>query len=744
MPPVDLRRIVGSEVHAKACHVTAMAECARRYGALKASKMLNGSVMSVENIRNATTNRTTTLVTAIYDLGGGAMKCSKINIRSIHPGAAPIDDATITVSGPNSTITMEMVPRRLEEAGTFELTTTEVVGDGETENLAAEAPDMGAIMGTTTIATPLIANNSNNSPAYIAHETEWWVDDNSLMLPVRGNVPPRDWSIRTVLGNQLGPGTDVRREMSRLDYFLLMFPPTELSLILQLTNERLIEKQKNTATKGEILKFFGIIILSTKFEFGSRSSLWSTTAPAKYEPAPEFGRTGMPRMRFDDIWSSIRFSQQPTVRPDGMSSEQHRWLLVDNFVANFNEYRANNFSPSDLICVDESMSRWYGQGGFWINHGLPQYIAIDRKPENGCEIQNAACGRSGIMMQLKLVKTAEEQDAAHLNTGEDGLMHGTAVLKQLVLPWANSQRIVCADSYFACVPTVHEMTKIGLRFIGVVKTATRQFPMAYLNRIELSERGDRRGLIAKDSNNQPSMIAFVWMDRDRRYFIASASSLDEGEPYNRFRWRQVDVEDNAPPTRVQLTIPQPKAAELYYSACGMIDRHNRCRQDDLSIEKKLGTLDWSMRVNLSLLGMCIVDAWYAWNLCTGNTTEKQKEFYSGLAEELIDNRYDIIGSGQRGRGRRDEDTSIADALLVDGLPRCGIYAHLTPTKKKKKKSDGTITPYTLQGRCKVCQSKTTFICSMCKDDNNSDDETWLCWTNKGKMCFSEHMKLFHQ
>jgi hypothetical protein len=33
------------------------------------------------------------------------------------------------------------------------------------------------------------------------------------------------------------------------------------------------------------------------------------------------------------------------------------------------------------------MSQWYGKGGDWINTGLPHYIAIKRKPENGCEIQ---------------------------------------------------------------------------------------------------------------------------------------------------------------------------------------------------------------------------------------------------------------------------------------------------------------------------------------------------------------------
>jgi len=61
------------------------------------------------------------------------------------------------------------------------------------------------------------------------------------------------------------------------------------------------------------------------------------------------------------------------------------------------------------------------------------YVAIDRKPENGCEIQNAACGRSGLMLQLSIVTTAEHRQQTA--TGDDdGLPHGTAVLKKLVAP----------------------------------------------------------------------------------------------------------------------------------------------------------------------------------------------------------------------------------------------------------------------------------------------------------------------
>jgi hypothetical protein len=585
-----------------------------------------------------------------------------------------------------------------------------------------------------------------DQPTTIVHQTKWWEDPEACQMSIGGSVPYREWSIRTVVGYSLGPGSDARKSFSRLDYFLLMFPPEQLSTIVTLTSENLLSKSKVATTPGEVLKFFGVLILVTRFEFSARASLWSNMAPSKYQPAPSFGKTGMFRNRFDSIMSSICFSRQPAVRPEHMSTEAYRWLLVDGFVENFNNYRECNFSPSDLICADESISRWYGQGGYWINHGLPQYIAIDRKPEFGCEIQNSCCGRSGIMMRLKLVKTMEEQNA-HIQPGDGGLLHGTAVLKYLVLPWARTDRIVCADSYFASVGTLKELKRIGLRFIGVVKTATRQFPQSYLSNLEMRTRGERRGVISKDENGTPSMLAFCWMDRDRRYFISSASSLQPGRAYTRHRWRQVSDELNAAPERVELEIPQPQAAELYYDACGMIDRHNRCRQDDLMLERKLGTMDWSMRVNTSLLGMCIVDAWYAYSQCTkastrtnqsANNDEKQKEFYSFLAEELIDNTYDSVGRSTRKNGQ-DAGPRLVTA---NGLARCGIEAHLSPTKRRRVEK-GVTTNGLYQGKCRVCRKKTVFVCSACKDADadgiKHGKEVWLCMNKQGETCFIDHL-----
>jgi Transposase IS4 len=352
-------------------------------------------------------------------------------------------------------------------------------------------------------------------------------------LPIGGATRYREWSLTLATGERLGPDADVGGR-TPLFYFMAMFPPKELSLIVVETNIQFQNSNLPPTSKGEVLKFFGVLILMTRFEFDSRQRLWLRSRISKYIPAPQLGDTGISRDRFDALWRHIRFSSQPMTRPSHVSSENYRWALVQDLVDKFNEHRQQCFNPSDLICVDESMSRWYGQGGFWINLGLPQYISIDRKPENGCEIQNAACGCSGVMLKLKLVKSAESENAT-VQLDERDLPHGTVVLKDLVYPCSLSDRMFCADSYFALVSAAEELRKMGLRFIGVVKNATRRFPMKALGHMELEKREDCRGLVHLDADNTPSMLAFVWMDRERRYFIASCSSLLPGVPYDRKR-----------------------------------------------------------------------------------------------------------------------------------------------------------------------------------------------------------------
>ena len=234
------------------------------------------------------------------------------------------------------------------------------------------------------------------------------------------------------------------------------------------------------------------------------------------------------------------------------------------------------------------------------------------------------------------------------------------------------------------------------------------------------------------------MLSFVWMDQDRCYVITSASSLDSGILYSRNRWCQVLLELDALPENVELTIAQPKAMEVYYRTCSVIDQHNRHRQDNLKTKKKLETKKWDMRVNLTIFLMIVVDTWLVYSQATGST-ELQSEFYVRLAEELIDNNIDSRPQHQRNSGEGGSDNNNESPVMMHtGRVCAGVSCHLTPTKHHCHTWDGELTAQRLQGRCIECGKKTTYLCSACMDNDDESRTPWLWHTEKRPACFTNH------
>lgn len=83
MPRSDPRFVLGARVQAKAHHVTSLAECHRRYGANAKTKVVNGTVTSVNSVPSANNKRTVTLITAAFELGGGTIKEVCLNSRGV-------------------------------------------------------------------------------------------------------------------------------------------------------------------------------------------------------------------------------------------------------------------------------------------------------------------------------------------------------------------------------------------------------------------------------------------------------------------------------------------------------------------------------------------------------------------------------------------------------------------------------------------------------------------------------------
>ena len=120
----------------------------------------------------------------------------------------------------------------------------------------------------------------------------------------------------------------------------------------------------------------------------------------------------------------------------------------------------------------------------------------------------------------------------------------------------------------------------------------------------------------------------------------------------------------------------------------------------------------------------------------------QKQFYSQLIEELIDNNYDRVG-GRRNSLEPANVGGVVAAHAVAGVqrPRSGIDAHLTPTREKRRKADGTRTNESHRGRCRVCHKKTPFTCSKCVDE--ATDAGWVCHAITTRDCYRTHMMEVH-
>ncbi len=158
---------------------------------------------------------------------------------------------------------------------------------------------------------------------------------------------------RDATGEIITPLSDTHGRLSRLDDFTLMFPPQKLVLMHRLMNNEMTKfnsLDSKSVSKGELLKFFGILVINKKFVFGSRASLWSTTALHKYVPAPSFGRTGMSRQRLDFLFCYLLFGEQPAIRLPDMSSEKFWWKLVDDFINNYNTYMHQTLFTQKNLC----------------------------------------------------------------------------------------------------------------------------------------------------------------------------------------------------------------------------------------------------------------------------------------------------------------------------------------------------------------------------------------------------------
>jgi len=293
------RLIVGARVLTKAIYVSKKPE--RTYGTKynARSKTVFGTVIDITRSKPTPTGRLQTYIIADWQLGE---RTKRWEVRSEHVKPATPNDQ---LENPGSSDDLQFIEGVQDGATVASSTSPPSVLLPRQQDLV-EVQDGAPIASSTSIPSVLLPRQQELVVS--RNGTAWYKDDKATMKEINGFVPYREWYLGTPVDDKLGTNRDPTCNWSKLEYFQFMFPPKQLQLMVEETNKQ-IGIHFKPISPGELMKFFGVCLLITRCEFADRRSLWSTSSLSKYSAAPCFGKTGMPKDRFDMILKNIRFSR---------------------------------------------------------------------------------------------------------------------------------------------------------------------------------------------------------------------------------------------------------------------------------------------------------------------------------------------------------------------------------------------------------------------------------------------------
>jgi hypothetical protein len=464
--------------------------------------------------------------------------------------------------------------------------------------------------------------------------------------------------------------------------------------------------------------------------------------------APCYGeRFGMAKNRFLDILSAFRLAF-----PLASHARKDPWHSVRSFIDGFNLRNREALTLGPVIVIDECMCSWKGLDSTVSADTLPHATKILRKPKGvGAELKSLADGVTGILVSIDIQEGKNVMDTKPFVAS-----HGatTGCVLRLLEPYFNTKRVVFGDSWFASVKTLLALKFRDLFFVGVIKTAHKEFPKKVLsqfaaaNEEELRRTGNRelRGSckvlqatgIAEDGVTQVPMMAVGWHDRKTKYFIANAGTTVSGNDWVRPRHRKVESEGEYTTERFDKVVKQPMVVEWFYKYFATIDIHDHYRQGSLAFEVHWHTITWWHRLFSTVLGMIVTNAFLAYRFefkqhSPAATSLDFTEFIGKLAYELTH----MSESNRRPTRHSSSQSTVSSFSTASTVEHTHSLIQLCKLEQYKH----VLGSQTVRARrqCHLCKKKTAYYCELC----SSPDKTHLVCvcapTKEGSDCFSRHI-----
>ena len=249
-------------------------------------------------------------------------------------------------------------------------------------------------------------------------------------------------------------------ENSALDFLKLMWPDYLVDIIVLETNR--YAKSKVTGwhdvSRDEIWTFLGIQILMAIHRLPRLSDYWSKSP---YLGLPVL-RKHMSRKRFWELWCNLHVVNNSEVSPgDGVGRKIKPVLSVlgDTFIA--------NYSPSQELCVDESMVKYKGR--------VTGKVYMPKKPiKLGFKIWCCSCSCCGYLCTFRMYDGKPVDVHTGKKFSEKGLV--VKVVKDLVSPFEDMNHVLYMDNFFTSGPLVEDLSKNKIYVVGTIKRRAMGYP----------------------------------------------------------------------------------------------------------------------------------------------------------------------------------------------------------------------------------------------------------------------------
>lgn len=268
------------------------------------------------------------------------------------------------------------------------------------------------------------------------------------------------------------------------------------------------------------------------------------------------------------------------------------------------------------------VSQWEGLENDYQLHGIPHLTKIPRKPKSiGTELKCASDVSSGVIIKIEIQEGKEANDNKKY---QNKYPFHTAVTLRLLEPWFNTGRVCIADSAFASFLTAITLLSFGFFFLGVVKTCTKEYPMAYIKNWGGLERHKGDVLLCStdievtinNTKKKYDVYALGWMSKLLKTYVTTCGTTSTNEIHIVNRSKVVTNDETNVKTEVkyQKATSRPKVLVDLYSGFNKVDVHDHYRQGTLSLESNIGTKKWWHRIFYTVLGVILTDSYFLYKL----------------------------------------------------------------------------------------------------------------------------------